>query len=399
MRVVATTIAFLALVGTAAADKKSKSDDADKSEGGTGEDPANQLVLMNAAAKLGDIGKIDRVRRVLDSRGMLRKLPERLEAALDGRNIAITDLDAIKDAYAQFDAVTALKLIEANEARILQNAAAGDPVPALAQLSEWRGMIAAQLEHDDEAVNWFRAAYRFNPAWAPDRRLASPRVRGLAKKARTESTQTGKLRVDADPEDAKFSVDGHDTHAASEKVELTAGMHLIVVTAPDRKPYAELVEIRPNKTEKMPISLEKESQNDRAARLVDETVAAPPGPARLKSARKLSKVTGVTRILMIEDGNDDHISVRVYDLDAKKVSKQFNLQGTESSAVIARIVTGALDPESMIDAQTVVVVQRDQPKKWYEHWYVWAAVGAVAIGGIGGYEYFSRGPTSVRGFQ
>jgi hypothetical protein len=397
MRVAITTIAFLALVGTASADKRSKTVDADASEG-TGEDPASQLVLMNAAAKLGDIGKIDRVRRVLDERGMLRKLPERLEAALDGRNIAIVDLDAIKDAYAQFDAATALKLIEGDEARILKNVSAGDPIPALAQLSEWRGMIAAQLEHDDEAVNWFRAAYRFNPAWAPDRKLASPRVRGLAKKARTEATQTGKLRVDADPEDAKFTVDGHDSHAVADKVELTAGMHLIVVTATDRRPYAELVEIKPNKTEKMPISLDKETSNDRAARLVDETVAAPPGPARLKSASRLSKVTGVNRILMIEDGNDDHISVRVYDLDAKKVSKQFNLQGSESSAVIARIVTGALDSE-MIDANTVVLVQHDQPKKWYERWYVWAAVGAVAVGGFAGYEYMSRSPTSVRGFQ
>ena len=102
---------------------------------------------------------------------------------------------------------------------------------------------------------------------------------------------------------------------------------------------------------------------------------------------------------MIEDGNDDHITVRVYDLDAKKVSKPVNLLGTESSAVIARIVNGALDPESMVDANTLVVVERNQPKKWYEHWYVWAAVGAVAVGTFAGYELMSREPTSVRGPQ
>jgi hypothetical protein len=143
MRTVATTIVFVALVSSAAtvhADKKSKSGESSetKAEGGTGEDPANQLVLMNAANKLGDIGKIDRVRRVLDSRGMLRKLPERLEAALDGRNVLVADLDAIQDAYAQFDAVTALKLIEADETRALQNVTSGDRSGA-PQLSEWRG--------------------------------------------------------------------------------------------------------------------------------------------------------------------------------------------------------------------------------------------------------------------
>jgi hypothetical protein len=396
MRMKRAVIAVMAIACTPAvafADRKDKTTD---EGGGTGEDATSQIVLLNAASKLGDVARIDRVRRALESRGMLRKLPERLEAALDGRNIALSDLDAVKDAFAQFDSVTALALIDKDEQRILQNVGSGDPIPALAQLSEWRGMIAAQLEHDAEAVHWFRVARRFNPAWTPDKRLASPHVRELARRARAEAATMGRLRVVADADDATLMIDGHDPRGLSEKVEVTTGIHLVVVTAPHRAPHAELVEIRPNATTRLDLSLDEETRNDRAARIVDQTVASPPGPERLESARRLSKlVTGVKQVLVVEDGTEDHIMVRVYDLDGNRVSKLVDLQGTESSAVIARIVKGALEPDNMADVQTIA--RRTKP--WYERWYVWAAVGTVALGGVAGFEYMSAGKSSIRGIQ
>jgi hypothetical protein len=87
--------------------------------------------------------------------------------------------------------------------------------------------------------------------------------------------------------------------------------------------------------------------------------------------------------------------VRVYDLDGNRVSKLVDLQGTESSAVIARIVKGALEPDNMADVQTIA--RRTKP--WYQRWYVWAAVGAVALGGVAGFEYTASGKSSIRGIQ
>ena len=69
-------------------------------------------------------------------------------------------------------------------------------------------------------MRWFRAAYRFNPAWEIDKKLASPRVRAMVKKAKREPDETGWLRVNADPDDAKVSIDGGESHPAGEKVEL-----------------------------------------------------------------------------------------------------------------------------------------------------------------------------------
>lgn len=384
-----------ALTTVARADHNDHSDDATTSE--------EQVVLVNAAPKLGDNGQgqITRLRRALDSRNMLRKLPDGVEAALDGRNVAVGDLDQIRDAYQGADYATALKLIEADEQRVLDNVGGGDPVPALAELSEWRGLIAAGLNQKDEAVKNFRVALRFNPAWNVEKRYASSTVRALVKKARREVEATGSLKVDADPDTAMMVIDGGEPKPASGKLTLTAGKHLVVINAPDRKPYAELVDIEVDQTERLTIALDKETKEDRAARLVDETVAAPPGKARLKKTKALSKqLGGVKRVLFVEDGGEDRVIVRLYDTQRLKVSRPVELEGGASSAAIARKVQAALDPDAMIDASAVPRFGgHERSSHWYEKWYVWAAIGGVvAVGGFAGYEYASRAPTSVRGF-
>jgi hypothetical protein len=383
------TIGF-ALVATAGVARADKGDEQPNE--------SEQLVLVNATPKLGDLGQIDRMRRVLDSRGLVHKLPDSLEAELDGRSVLVADVDAIKDTYMNQEYGNALKMIEDDEARILKGTGAGDPVPALAELSQWRGMIAVATHKDDEAIGWFRAAYRFNPAWTVEKKFASPNMNRLVKKARREAHEMGKLRVDADPETAQYQVDGGDKHPVSEKTELQVGHHLVTVFADGRTTYAEMVDITENKTYKLPISLTNESNNDRAAKLIDATLAAPAGKARLKRLKALSHVTDdVKRMLVIEDAADDHVTMRVYDIQTKKVSKSFDIEGTASSAEISRLVTAALDPDTMLDANHITVIQAmPQPMRWYEHWYVWVGVAAIVGASFGGYEYMTREPTSVR---
>jgi hypothetical protein len=368
--------------------------DTDETE--TDSDEESGLVLINATAKLGDIGKIEKLRKVLDSRGLLHKLPRRLEAALDGRALQIGDVDAIKEAYSNDEYDVALKIIGDDEARILKGAAAGDPLPALAELAEWRGLIEARQSNEDAAIDWFRTAHRFNSARQIDRQLASPSVRTMMKKARKEAAELGRFRVDADPETAMMQIDGGKPQPTGMKVALPVGFHLVTVTADGRTSYSEIVEIREDKVEKFAISLDKESTDDMAAKLVDATVSAAPGKARLKLTTKLSRVTGTKRYLVIEDTGDDHVTVRFYDSSTKKVSKQVDLLDGASSATIMRLVNEALDPESMIDATQITVIQTERKQRWYERWYVWVGVGAVIGGGVLGYQYMSREPTAVR---
>ncbi len=389
MRGLLTSAAVAATLFAATAARAEDADDTDE-----------PVVVVNAASKLGSVDQIKRLRRVLDARNLLVKLPENLEATLDGRNVLIADLDSIKEAYASGEYDTALEIIEADEARILGEAINRDPIPALAELSQWRGIIAAALNKQDEALRWFRAAYRFNPAWNIDKKLASPRVRSMVKKAKREPDQEGFLKVYTDPDDATVRIDGGEARAAGQKIALPVGTHLVMITAPKRKPYAELVDVAENDPVRIDINLDPETTLDRAARLVDATASAPTGKSRLKSARALAKLTGVSRMLVVEDGGDDHVSVRLYDTDNRKVSKTFDLAGNASAETIARKIVAALDPDNLVDINTVVVNQRviegQRPTKWYARWYVWAAVGAVALGGYATYDYATREPTAVR---
>jgi hypothetical protein len=105
-------------------------------------------------------------------------------------------------------------------------------------------------------------------------------------------------------------------------------------------------------------------------------------------------------MLFVEEGGDDHVTVRLYDVDLKKVSKPLQIEGRDDAAEIARKVVAALDPENLVDVNTIVVSQREisRPTPWYGRWYVWAALGAVAVGGYATYDYATREPTAVRGF-
>src|SRR5687767_13058785 len=100
--------ALLLLVGSSVALADTEMDTKESKE-----DP--QLVLLNANPKLGDRGQIDRLRRVLDARGILLRLPERMAATLDGRNVLIADVDAIKEAYNKLDFASALDIVQADE--------------------------------------------------------------------------------------------------------------------------------------------------------------------------------------------------------------------------------------------------------------------------------------------
>jgi hypothetical protein len=363
------------------------------------DDGTEPVVVVNAAAELDAedaAGQLAKLRRALEVRGLLHPLPARMEAALEGRAAIAIDLDAVKDAWASFDYEGALELIDEQEGRVLDGAVAGDPAMALAELTQWRGLIAS-AQHDDElAVIWFQAAHRLNPALTIDKRYASPRVRQLVKQARRDAAEApGALAIAVDPEEAMVSVDGGEARPVRKKLRLAPGVHLVMLTAEGRAPHAELVEIRAGETEQLEVALEPETEAQEAARLVDAAAAAAPGKARLERAGALARVTGATRILVVEEGGDDHVTVRLYDVGARRVSQPLELSGRASSASIARMVSAALERD---DGELAAGGGRGATP-WYRRWYVWAGVAAVGVaGGVFYTTQRSGEPTSIRGF-
>ena len=84
-----------------------------------------QVVILNASSRLGNTGRMTRVKRVLESRNMLVDLPTNVENALAGANVLVGDVDEIRNAYLNFDFEHALDLVRTDETRILRNVSSG----------------------------------------------------------------------------------------------------------------------------------------------------------------------------------------------------------------------------------------------------------------------------------
>ena len=361
-------------------------------------DSDEQIVVVNAAGTAS--GQIVRIHRALDQRGMLFHLGESLEATLEGRNTLPEDLESIKNAYASADYDTALKIIDEDEKRMLEHGGGDVPI-SLSLLEGWRGMIAGAQNKDDDALRYFRAAVRFNPAWSIDKKLPSPRVRSIILSAHREVSETGTLRTTIEPEHATVTIDGNEQKNAGERIKLPVGFHLVQISADGKKTFAEIIDIVDGKGEKIDETLQPAGQLDKAAKLLDETVAAPPGE-RLERARALSKLTGANRILLVEGANEDHVNVRLYDISLKKVSKTFSLDGNSSSAAIVGEVKAAFDEGASTatfpGAHDGDTDNGPSESHWYSKWY-WYAGAAVILGGIYlTYDYASREPTTLKGF-
>jgi hypothetical protein len=84
---------------------------------------------------------------------------------------------------------------------------------------------------------------------------------------------------------------------------------------------------------------------------------------------------------------EDELVVRVFDLDARTVSAPMSLREATRPSVLAEML--GVEGGSL---------GRDRDRAWYERWYVWVGVAAVAGGGYATWDLTHREPTSIRGF-
>ncbi len=386
--------ALATLAGPAAADRAGRPGSAaDRTDAGGG------VVLVNATSKRGDIGTYEKLRRVLDANDLLIKLAPPMQQLMDGRRLAIEDLASIRDAYVRMEYDTALGIVDQNERRVVANAASGDPLPPLAALQLWRGLIALGQEEDPKALEYFRAAHRFDPTVLPDPAFRrAPTVQKLLRSAAEPVKTTGKLKIELASAATVVTIDGGKPQDVSQRLSLATGLHVVIITERGMKPYLEIVNILPGQLERIAPELEPETMDDRAARLVDATVTAPPGRARLRSADEVARLIGRKRFLYIEDMADGRMTIRVYDVATARVSKTVDLDLTVSESAIRRKLIAAVSPENMLDTTRVVLVEQPAASKaWYERWYVWVGAAAVLGGGALGYHYMTQEPMFVSG--
>ncbi|MBK7073018.1 MAG: hypothetical protein IPH44_12020 [Myxococcales bacterium] len=362
------------LVGLLAAAPAAHAQPADDSDG---------VIVVNGGASADELAKL---RKRIEALGVLQPTSAAVSAALE--NEPPYDLQPIKDAYASFEFDRADELIEVALGELFANGAPDQMAAGAGELLYWRGLVADNADRGDDALAWFAAAFRIAPDLEIDRGTTSPRVRGLIDSARGSRPKPRTLYIDAtaiEPGSAELMVDGGEPAPLAEQVDLAIGYHLVVVTARKKKPFAALVDIRAARDNGLEVVLDDEDDVSRARRLRLETLDARTTEDRLKRARRLAKLTGARRFLVIEGDTDPR--VRVYDAVADTESAPMALKRATQPSVLAALLgvdAGALGTD---------------PPPWYKRWYVWAAVGAVVAGGsVGLYAYSQREPTRITGF-
>lgn len=357
------------------------------------------VVLVNGTSSSGNVGTYEKLRRILDTNDLLVKLSAPMQTLMDGRRLAIEDIESIRDAYAKLEYQTAEGIIDQNQKRILGSASGGDPLPPLAELQLWRGLLAIADGDEKKAVEFFRAALRFDPTVSPDANFRkAPTVQKILKQALKEPATIGKLEIELEGE-ATFSIDGGKAQTVGKKITLVTGLHIVSILQEGMKPYLEIVNINDGDTETIAPDLDEETDEDRAARLVDDAANAPPGKARLKKANEVAQLIGRKKFLYIEDMSDGHAKVRVYDVSTARISNTVDLDLEATDTQIRRRIIAAINPENMIPVQEVVLVdRRSAEKKWYQKWYVWVGAAAIVGGGALGVHYMTRDPMSATGF-
>lgn len=346
-------------------------------------DDSDGVIVVNGGASTDELAKL---RKRIEALGVLQPTSAAVSAALE--NEPPYDLDPIKNAYANFEFDRADELIEVALGELFANGAPEQMAAGAAELLYWRGLVADNADRGDDALAWFAAAFRIAPDLEIDRGTTSPRVRALIDTARRSRPKARTLYIDGatiEPGTAELAVDGGAPAPLTDEVDLAIGYHLVVVTARKKKPFAALVDIRAARDNGLEIVLDDEDDVSRARRLRLETLDARTREDRLKRARRLAKLTGARRFLVIEGDVDP--KVRVYDAVADTESAPMALKRATQPSVLAALLgvdAGALGTD---------------PPPWYKRWYVWAAVGAVVAGGsVGVYAYTQREPTRITGF-
>ena len=256
------------------------------------------------------------------------------------------DLGPVQQSYARFDYGSAERaLVQAERATL--EAVPWDIEARLARTWFWRGVLS--LARGRDATKAFGAVKSLDPSFVVDPVRWPPPVQAAFARAEAARAKTPTIRVD--PKSASVRV-----------VALQPGLHLVIARQAGLRPVA-----RPARGD-LQLRLTPESRPVALARGLAGARRAKAGTvARLQAFTRLRSLLGAGRVAAVESG----AVARIYDLDRATISRSMNPAEVSTALSLAEPAVagaGALDGGSA----------------WYEHWWVWAIVGAAVGGGVTG---------------
>jgi hypothetical protein len=278
------------------------------------------------------------------------------------------DLSPVERAYASFDYRGAETLLARALAEVLSHARGIELRRSVREISVWRAVVQTAEDRSQDAERSFRLALALKPGLQLDAAIYPPPVLHALEEARKPSAQLGSLKLAVEPRDAVVEIDG----APAPSGEIPAGEHLLTVTHPGRAWLVQLIEIREAQVTALDVQLKAEPTLEATRRLTERIRAAKDTAARVAAAASLGSHLGGRRVVLLEAIDSRRARLRAVEAESEDTMKPLAFDGT-----ITGEVTRLIEQAQLGDGVT-----SQAAGDWYEQWWLWAALGVVAAGGV-----------------
>ncbi len=294
---------------------------------------------------------------------------------------ARTHLDAAAAAMARFDHPQARRALGRAEAALLALPPAIPLVALLAEVSFETGLVHLREQNRGLAIDSFRLVHRLIPDSPPlDPARYPPEVVKAFDAARKPPSGSARLEVSSTFDDVALYLDGQRIGATPLALEIAAGPHYLVATAPGFAGRGQRLDAAPGDRVAINLDLARLSLAERGLAARMKAVVAPDRVRLRRAARGVAVVAGVDAVLVIGDGAAGRgLSAAVYDRAGDRLSVARPVDrdvGKLLGLVLPAPVPGPAD--LMLD------VRPSGPVAWYQKpWGVLSIGGAVVLTVVG----------------
>jgi hypothetical protein len=234
---------------------------------------------------------------------------------------ARTHLETAAAAMARFDHPRARRALTRAENALLSRPPEPALIEMLAEVSFETGLVHLREQNRGLALDSFRLVHRLAPQRAPlDPARYPPDVVKAFDAARKPPAGTARLEVSSTFDGAAVYLDGERIGATPLALEIAAGPHVLVASAPGYAARGSRLDAAPGDRVALDLDLSRLSTAERALTARMKALEQRDRAALRDAARTIARVSGVDAVLVIADGDSDGLTAAIYERAGDRMS-------------------------------------------------------------------------------
>jgi hypothetical protein len=319
----------------------------------------------------------------LETGDLSRALEAELPVGSAGERAAAqarTHLDAAGVALARFDHPQARRALARAEATLLAQPPEVPLIALLAEVSFETGLVHLREQNRGLALDSFRLVHRLVPEAPPlDPARHPPDVVKAFDAARKAPGGSARLEVSSTFDGALLYLDGQRIGKTPLALEIAAGPHFLIATAPGFAGRGSRIDAAPGDRVAVDLDLARLSLAERALGARKQAVAARDRAGLRRAARSAAIVAGVEAVVVIGEAEGGAMTASVYDRTGDRLSVARPVDRDVGKLLGLVVPAPAPGP-----ADLLLDLGPTGPVAWYQKpWGVLSIGGAVVLTVVG----------------